>query len=85
MSIYEACKRLFGILLNEHAATGPMVVLLDEVETRPLLLREAYTNTSPDVIAEKHQVSVAMARYRLNASGVLLQVQRARAGRAQRR
>jgi Zn-dependent peptidase ImmA (M78 family) len=52
---------------------------------RPLLLREAYTNSSPDVIAEKHQVSVAMARYRLNASGVLLQVQRARAGRAQRR
>ena len=51
---------------------------------RPLLLREAYANSNVDLIAEKHQVSVPMARYRLNTSGVLLQVQRARAGRGQR-
>ena len=51
---------------------------------RPLLLREAYANSNVDLIAEKHQVSVPMARYRLNASGVLLQVQRARTGRSQR-
>lgn len=48
---------------------------------RPLLLREAYAASTPDLIAEKHDVSVPMARYRLNASGVLLQVQRSRAGR----
>ncbi|BCY07278.1 ImmA/IrrE family metallo-endopeptidase [Actinoplanes sp. L3-i22] len=51
---------------------------------RPLLLREAYAASTPDLIAEKHQVSVPMARYRLNASGVLLQVQRSRAGRSPR-
>ncbi len=52
---------------------------------RPLLLREAYADSTPDMISEKHQVSVPMARYRLNASGVLLQVQRARTGRSVRR
>lgn len=29
----RAVEQLFGTLLNEHAAAGPMVVLLDEVET----------------------------------------------------
>jgi Zn-dependent peptidase ImmA (M78 family) len=48
---------------------------------RALLLREAYANSDPEIIAKKHHVSVPMARFRLNASGVLLQVQRARASR----
>lgn len=52
---------------------------------RPLLLREAYAGSDPEVIAKNHDVSVPMARFRLNASGVLLQVQRARGGRSQRR
>lgn len=51
---------------------------------RPLLLREAYANSDPETIAVKHHVSVPMARFRLNASGVLLQVQRARTARSQR-
>lgn len=51
---------------------------------RALLLREAYASPDPEIIAKKHQVSVPMARFRLNASGVLLQVQRARAGRSGR-
>ena len=48
---------------------------------RSLLLREAYAASTPDLIAQKHHVSVPMARYRLNASGVLLQVRRSSAGR----
>ncbi|BCB83672.1 ImmA/IrrE family metallo-endopeptidase [Phytohabitans suffuscus] len=51
---------------------------------RALLLREAYASSDPEIIAKKHHVSVPMARFRLNASGVLLQVQRARAGRSRR-
>lgn len=51
---------------------------------RALLLREARAASTADQIAEKHDVSVPMARYRLNASGVLLQVQRGRAGRGGR-
>lgn len=45
---------------------------------RPLLLREVFTGTDAATIAAKHQVSVPMARFRLNASGVLLQARRAR-------
>jgi Zn-dependent peptidase ImmA (M78 family) len=52
---------------------------------RALLLREAYADSTPETIASKHHVSVPMARFRLNASGVLLQVRRTRAGRGQRR
>ena len=48
---------------------------------RPLLLREAYAGTSPDTIAAKYQVSLHMARFRLNTSGVLLQARRARTNR----
>lgn len=45
---------------------------------RALLLREAFAGSDPAAIAQKHHVSVPMARFRLNASGVLLQAQRAR-------
>jgi len=45
---------------------------------RPLLLREAYAGSDPDALAAKYQVSEPMARFRLNASGVLLQARRAR-------
>ncbi|MDG4769964.1 ImmA/IrrE family metallo-endopeptidase [Solwaraspora sp. WMMD792] len=51
---------------------------------RPLLLREAYADSTPELIAKNHDVSVPMARYRLNASGVLLQVKRSRVSRAAR-
>lgn len=46
---------------------------------RALLLREAFAGTDPTTIAHKHHVSIPMARFRLNTSGVLLQAQRARA------
>lgn len=48
---------------------------------RPLLLREARDGTDPDSIATKYQVSLPMARFRLNTSGVLLQARRTRAAR----
>jgi Zn-dependent peptidase ImmA (M78 family) len=48
---------------------------------RPLLLREVYAGTDPETLAAKYQVSLRMARFRLNASGVLLQARRARATR----
>lgn len=48
---------------------------------RPLLLREVFAGADFTTIAAKHQVSIQMARYRLNTSGVLLQARRARPGR----
>lgn len=51
---------------------------------RALLLREAYAGSDPATIARKHDVSLQMARFRLNASGVLLQVQRAKSIRTKR-
>jgi Zn-dependent peptidase ImmA (M78 family) len=45
---------------------------------RPLLLQEAFAGADVATVATKHQVSVSMARFRLNASGVLLQARRAR-------
>ena len=48
---------------------------------RALLLREAFAGSNPATIAEKYHVSLPMARFRLNASGVLLQAQRARSSR----
>ena len=48
---------------------------------RPLLLREVYAGISPDTLAAKYEVSLPMARFRLNTSGVLLQARRARAGK----
>lgn len=49
---------------------------------RALLLREAYAGSDPATIAEKYHVSIPMARFRLNASGVLLQARRAQTNRA---
>lgn len=48
---------------------------------RSVLLQAAYTGTAPAQIADEHGTSVAMARFRLNASGVLVQVGRARAAK----
>lgn len=52
---------------------------------RPLLLKAAYQGKTAAQLAEEHCTSETMARFRLNASGVLVQVGRARAarGRAQ--
>lgn len=49
---------------------------------RPLLLQEAFQQADSDSIAKRYQVSQHMARFRLNTSGVLLQVRRARTARA---
>lgn len=48
---------------------------------RPLLLREVYADATAESLAAKYEVSLPMARFRLNASGVLLQAQRSRAYR----
>jgi hypothetical protein len=48
---------------------------------RPLLLAEARQGLSAEQIAAKHKISVQMARFRLNASGVHFQVSRARRSR----
>jgi len=45
---------------------------------RPLLLAEARRGLSAEEIAAKHKVSVPMARYRLNTSGVYFQVKNSR-------
>jgi Zn-dependent peptidase ImmA (M78 family) len=45
---------------------------------RQVLLREAFADATADTLAAKYQVSLQMARFRLNTSGVLLQVRRAR-------
>jgi Zn-dependent peptidase ImmA (M78 family) len=50
---------------------------------RQLLLREVYASATADSIAAKYEVSLPMARFRLNASGVLLQAQRSRTSRSQ--
>lgn len=43
---------------------------------RPLLLKAARQALSPEQVAEKNAVSIEMARFRLNTSGVYLQVKR---------
>jgi Zn-dependent peptidase ImmA (M78 family) len=48
---------------------------------RARLLREAFAGSNPATIAEKYHVSLPMARFQLNASGVLLQAQRAGSSR----
>jgi hypothetical protein len=48
---------------------------------RPILLQAAKRGKSPQQIAEEFQTSEPMARFRLNASGVLVQVGRAKAAR----
>jgi IrrE N-terminal-like domain len=45
---------------------------------RPLLLADARRGLGAEEIANKHRVSVPMARFRLNASGVHFQVARSR-------
>jgi Zn-dependent peptidase ImmA (M78 family) len=49
---------------------------------RPVLLRAAYDGKTAAQIAEEHGTSETMARFRLNASGVLVQVGRALAAKA---
>jgi Zn-dependent peptidase ImmA (M78 family) len=51
---------------------------------RQALLHEAFADATPEAIAAKYQVSLPMARFRLNTSGVLLQVRRARQARSSR-
>lgn len=51
---------------------------------RPLLVKAAFRGLSATEIAQKYQTSEHMARFRLNASGVLVQVGRARAARTRR-
>jgi Zn-dependent peptidase ImmA (M78 family) len=48
---------------------------------RPILLQAAKRGKSPQEIAEEYRTSEHMARFRLNASGVLVQVGRAKAAR----
>lgn len=45
---------------------------------RQLLLQEAYAGITAENLASKYHVSPAMARFRLNTSGVLLQARRSR-------
>jgi Zn-dependent peptidase ImmA (M78 family) len=52
---------------------------------RPVLLAAAYQGKTAAQIADEHQTSEQMARFRLNASGVLVQVGRARAARQRSR
>ena len=51
---------------------------------RTLLLKEAYSGADAAAIATRHQVSLPMARFRLNTSGVLLQVRRGGGARTAR-
>ena len=51
---------------------------------RPLLLQAAKKGLDPAAIAKKYETSEQMARFRLNASGVLVQVGRARAAKARK-
>jgi Zn-dependent peptidase ImmA (M78 family) len=51
---------------------------------RPLLLRAARAGATPETLAIRYNVSLAMARFRLNTSGVLLQAHRAKASGAAR-
>jgi Zn-dependent peptidase ImmA (M78 family) len=48
---------------------------------RTLLLKEIFAGADAATIAARHEVSLTMAQYRLNASGVLLQARRTRPGR----
>ncbi|MFD8044826.1 ImmA/IrrE family metallo-endopeptidase [Streptomyces chartreusis] len=52
---------------------------------RPLLLRHAYAGADATALAAATGVSVPMARFRLNTSGVLLQAQRSRKAGGSRR
>ena len=49
---------------------------------RQLLLKAAFDAMTPAQVAEKYKTSEPMARFRLNASGVLVQVGRSKASKA---
>jgi len=49
---------------------------------RPLLLRAVARGMTPDAIATEFRVTVEMARFRVNTTGVARQIERARAQRA---
>jgi Zn-dependent peptidase ImmA (M78 family) len=51
---------------------------------RALLLKAALNGMTAEQVAARFQTSVPMARFRLNASGVLVQVGRAKAAKARR-
>ena len=51
---------------------------------RALLLKAAWKGLNAEQVAARFQTSVPMARFRLNASGVLVQVGRAKAAKAKR-
>jgi Zn-dependent peptidase ImmA (M78 family) len=51
---------------------------------RALLLNAAWKGMNAEQVAARFQTSVPMARFRLNASGVLVQVGRAKAAKARR-
>jgi Zn-dependent peptidase ImmA (M78 family) len=51
---------------------------------RVVLLKAAWTGMDPEQVAARFHTSVPMARFRLNASGVLVQVGRAKAAKARR-
>jgi Zn-dependent peptidase ImmA (M78 family) len=51
---------------------------------RALLLKAAWKDMNAEQVAARFQTSVPMARFRLNASGVLVQVGRAKAAKARR-
>jgi Zn-dependent peptidase ImmA (M78 family) len=62
---------------EEATALGGTLLL-----PRPLLLREASRGLGADDIARAHSVTVEMARYRFNTTGVARQIERARTLRA---
>jgi IrrE N-terminal-like domain len=51
---------------------------------RELLLKAAFKGLSAQAISDKYKTSEPMARFRLNASGLLVQVGRAKSARARR-
>lgn len=63
---------------EEEATTLGGTLLLP----RPLLLRAASQGMGTEAVARKYEVTVEMARFRLNMTGVARQVSRARARRA---
>jgi hypothetical protein len=69
----EEATNLGGTLLLPR----PLLLL-----PRPLLLRAVARGMGPDEVAADYGVTIEMARFRLNTTGVARQVERARARRA---
>jgi Zn-dependent peptidase ImmA (M78 family) len=57
---------------EEQATSYGAILLLP----RPLLVAAAYRGLTPEEIAKEHNVTVEMARFRFNSSGVAKQVKR---------